>query len=139
MSTTDTQNLRYPYVLRNASANGFATPILTADFKTIKAVMKAISSPNFNLVVYGSFNAVETIPDVTAPQTANNEYHLLGYTNDGNGNYYDSATPFNPATVAGTYAFNIETTGETWVIFGIASRVAGTVEYLNCNVFSNFN
>lgn len=139
--SVETQHLQYRNVLpQGLAVDGFSTPILVSDFKTIKAVLDLLSAPDMDVVVYGSFNPTfGPIPDINDPITADNEYHLLGYTDEGTGVNYAAGSPFNPSGTHGVIAINVETTGENWIIIGIANRVAGNVGFAHVDLYSNFN
>lgn len=137
--SVETQHLQYRNLLKDLMANGVSAPILTTDFKTIKAVASFLTAPNMNFVVYGSYNpSYGAVPNIANALTADNEYHLLPYTDELEVTYFPG-TPYNPAGVAAEKAFNIETTGENWVIFAITGYVAGELDFLHSDLYSNFN
>lgn len=138
--SVETQHLQYRNVLANLAQDGFSDPILCTDFKTIKAVFNLISSPDFDVVVIGSYNpSYGPVPDITQPLSPTNEYHLLGYVDESDGSNYAATTPFNPGGTATDLAINVETTGINWIIVGISNYAAGTVEFCHVDLYSNFN
>lgn len=138
--SADTQHLHYPNVLpRGTVVNLLSTPILAADFKTLKLSFGSDAAADYDVVVYGSYNPITDMPDLSIAAGPDNEYHLLGYVDESDGVSYDGNNPFNPTSVAVVKGFNIETSGVTWIIVGIDNRVAGTVEFMNVDLFSNHN
>lgn len=134
----DTQHLQYRNVLVNVEADEVCDPILTTDFDKIKAVLNLIGTPDMDIVVYGSFNpSYGPVPDFSDPVTATNEYHALGYTDEGTGVFYAAGFPYNPATVDTDLAINIETTGENWIMIGIANWVDGAVEFCHVDLYNH--
>lgn len=122
------------------AADGRSAPILVTDFKTIKAVISMLASPDFAVRVYGSFNpSYGPVPDMDDVVSADNEYHELQFVNESNGVVYGPDNIFNADGTAGVLPLNVETTGENWIIFDISDYSAGNVEFAHADLYSNFN
>ena len=134
MSITNYSPQRYT-VLENASAeDNIGDVVLAADFKTRVVELIAGTGLDGELVVYESNKTEE--PNLSIPPSATNEYYPVGYTDTKDQSYYDTENPFTPST-AGTYVFNVESTGSVWIIPCILNRSAGTVTKLSVTLFDN--
>lgn len=131
-------HLQYRNVLADLSQDGMSKSILTDDFNAIKVAIQFKNTPDMNLVIYGSENPTYgPVPDVGSPISDTNEFHKLAYTQEGSSVNYNDTNPFNPAGVAQTIGFNVDTTGINWIIVAIENLVTGKVAFCHVDLYSN--
>ena len=128
----------HPNIFVNpVTANAKSITTFAQDFKTIQFSIQTDASANFDVQVIVSNSFLP--PDITVAASASNMYNYVGYTDESNQVYDSSTSPYNPTGTAVNKTFNVETTGARWVFFQISNYSAGTLERLDCMLFSNFN
>lgn len=124
-------------LFENAVANGVSRAVFAQDFKTIQFTISTNALANLDIEVIKSNQ--ELPPDPTVAASPTNQYSVVGYTDESDQVFYAGGTPYNPSGVSVNKTFNVETTGARWIFYKVSGYVAGTLEKLDCELFSNFN
>lgn len=135
MSITNYAPQRYTVLENVSAADNYGSEVQAGDFKTRIVELVAGTGLDGELVVYESNQ--ELPPDITLAASADNSYYPVGYTKTDDQSYLDVDNPFTPGGTAGTYVFNVETTGSVWIFAAILNRTAGMVEKVTINLFDN--
>ena len=135
MSITNYAPQRYTVLENVSAADNYGSEVQAGDFKTRIVELIAGTDLDAELVVYESNQ--ELPPDISLAVSETNSYYPVGYSKADDQSYLDTSNPFNPAGTAGTYVFNVETTGSVWIFAAILNRTAGMVEKVTINLFDN--
>lgn len=125
----------YKKVLDELAANGYTTPILAADFKSVDFSLFSGLGADYEICVGVSFSR-DTPPDPSIAPSVDNDYtEDVAFIDVGNGatynNAYTGANPYNPTTDDGgqevSKKFRFNTNNAYWVFLRVMNYSAGII------------
>lgn len=132
------QNQRINDVIpRRTHADAVSIPIFAPDFSEIEFSLLVAAASDFDIIVVKSNQ--EDPPDLTSPQSATNMFADCSFSDESTNVNYNSTSPYNPSAAGATLNtnFKVQTEGARWVFIVLLNYMAGSIDKLDANLFSN--